>query len=85
MSRKRKLEDSSTKSAKKRATLASWTTVEDFNITRCRRLNNVQLEPFKGPVLYWMSRDQRVQGELNIRDSNTMYTHTGDALQITGL
>ncbi|XP_065917481.1 deoxyribodipyrimidine photo-lyase-like isoform X2 [Dysidea avara] len=62
MSRKRKLEDTSAGSAKKPATsLASWTTVEDFNITRCRQLNDMHIEPFKGPVLYWMSRDQRVQ------------------------
>ena len=77
MSRKRKLEDTSAGSAKKPATsLASWTTVEDFNITRCRQLNDMHIEPFKGPVLYWMSRDQRVQGELKICDSNK--THTTD-------
>ena len=71
MSRKRKLEDSSAASSKKRATLASWTTVEGFNMTRCRQLNDKQIEPFKGPVLYWMSRDQRVQSEL--KHSNTTY------------
>lgn len=69
MSRKRKLEgaespDSST--VKKSATLlGGGALVEGFKMTRCRKLNDVPVGSTlygKGAVLYWMSRDQRVQG-----------------------
>lgn len=83
MSRKRKLEDTSAGSSKKRTTsLASWSSVEDFNMTRCRQLNDMQIEPFKGPVVYWMSRDQRVQGKLN--HSSTLIQRKGVCYIIYG-
>ncbi|CAE7218532.1 phr [Symbiodinium necroappetens] len=33
--------------------------VEGVDVRRCRRLNSVQLKESTGPVIYWMSRDQR--------------------------
>ena len=52
--------------------------MEGFNITRCRQLNDIQIEPFKGPVLYWMSRDQRVQGKLKHSNITDYWLYTTD-------
>ena len=70
MSRKRKSDDvehtASGSSLKKSATLlGGGALVEGFKMMRCRKLNDVPVGTTvygKGAVLYWMSRDQRVQG-----------------------
>lgn len=69
MNRKRKLEDaeeSCVSTIKKSATLlGGGALIEGFKMTRSRKLNDVPVGSTvygKGAVLYWMSRDQRVQG-----------------------
>lgn len=53
--------------ASKRKELAGSVADFKFNKKRCRLLSkNMELAGDRGGgVLYWMSRDQRVQGELN--------------------
>ena len=70
MNRKRRLDDAEDAASgsivKKSATLlGGGALVEGFTMTRCRKLNDVPVGSTvygKGAVLYWMSRDQRVQG-----------------------
>ena len=69
MHRKRRLEDTEDTGGsmvKKSATLlGGGALVEGFKMTRCRKLNDIPVGSTvyeKGAVLYWMSRDQRVQG-----------------------
>lgn len=69
MNRKRRLEgaeDVGGSSLKKSDTLlGGGALVEGFKMTRCKKLNDVPVGSTiygKGTVLYWMSRDQRVQG-----------------------
>ena len=39
--------------------------VEDFNLKRCRMITSFDARVDRGgPVVYWMSRDNRVQGKL---------------------
>jgi len=71
MNRKRRLEGAEGvggSSLKKSATLlGGGALVGGFQMTRCRKLNDIPVGSTvygKGAVLYWMSRDQRVQGKL---------------------
>ena len=74
MNRKRTLEeveDTGGSAIKKSATLlGGGALVEGFKMARCRKLNDVPVGSTvygKGAVVYWMSRDQRVQGWLIVR------------------
>ena len=74
MNRKRRLEeveDTGGSAIKKSATLlGGGALVEGFKMARCRKLNDVPVGSTvygKGAVVYWMSRDQRVQGWLIVR------------------
>ena len=71
MNRKRRLEGAEsaggTTVKKSDTLLGGGALVEGFKMTRCRKLNDIPVGSTvygKGPVLYWMSRDQRVQGQL---------------------